>query len=275
MIISIATLMAVYHGDDPILLAAAIDSIVAQQFSQDVESRIYLAIDGPVREELKDVIAARAGLIHCIVRIERNAGLANALNTLISLLKDEVYIFRMDADDVSLPTRYQTQLDRLEWDDGIDILGTDIVEIDEVSGRQRRVSFAHDHDDALAKLCWRVPVAHPTVCFRRRVLLSIPGYPTTGTNEDVALWFLCAKLGFRFGNVHEPLLLFRIGPDFWRRRSFAKAVSELRCYVRGIWALQGVTWKYVLPLMRFGLRIAPERISKWAYALASVRSTRR
>lgn len=264
--------MSVYRGDDPQLLSAALDSVLAQRFTQSVTSRIYLAVDGPVSDDLDRVIAERAGSIHCLARMERNAGLANALNTLIARLQDEAFVFRMDADDLSLPTRYQTQLNRLAADTEVDILGTDIIEVDEVSGQQRQVRFARDHEDAMAQLCWRVPVAHPTVCFRREVLRQIPAYPSTGTNEDIAMWFLCAKAGFRFANVHEPLLQFRIGPTFWRRRSLGKALSELECYLRGTWLIYGISWRYVLPILRFGLRLAPQRVSRWAYGLRSLRS---
>lgn len=271
MNLSIATLISVYGGDAPPLLAAALDSILAQQFTRDVTSRIYLAIDGPVSDDMERVIFERSDRIHRIVRIGRNGGLARALNSLIVQLNDEDFVFRMDADDVSLPTRYQTQLDRFQCDPPVHILGTDIVEHDEATGCKRLVSFAHDHEDAIAKLSWRVPVAHPTVCFRREVLRAVPAYPTTGTNEDVAMWFRCAHAGFRFANVHEPLLEFRISSNFWRRRSVGKAFSELRCYFGGIWLLEGVTWKYVLPILRFGLRLAPLGVVKWAYKSTHLR----
>ena len=265
MSLSVATLMSVYGGDRPPLLAAALGSVLAQKFTQDVTSRIYLAVDGPVSDETERVIAEHSDRIHCIVRIDRNGGLARALNSLIAQLKDEEFVFRMDADDVSLPTRYQSQLSRFQRDPPVDILGTDIVEHDEATGRKRLVSFALDHDDAIAKLSWRVPVAHPTVCFRREVLRVVPTYPTTGTNEDIAMWFRCAHAGFRFANIHEPQLVFRISPAFWRRRSIGKAFSELKCYFRGIWMLHGVTWKYVLPILRFSLRLAPVSVVRWAY----------
>lgn len=265
MSLSIATLISVYGGDAPPLLAAALDSILGQQFTRDVTSRIYLAVDGPVSDDMERVILERSDRIHRIVRIGRNGGLARALNSLIVQLEDEEFVFRMDADDVSLPTRYQTQLDRFQCDPPVDILGTDIVEHDEATDRKRLVSFALNHEDAIAKLSWRVPVAHPTVCFRREVLRVVPAYPTTGTNEDIAMWFRCAHAGFRFANVHEPQLEFRISSNFWRRRSIGKAFSELTCYVRGIWLLHGVTWKYLLPMLRFGLRLAPLSVVRWAY----------
>lgn len=266
MVVKTGTLIAVYHGDRPEAFAVALDSIIYQRLSADVEMRIYLAVDGPVSASMEDVINARRFHIHRIVRLPVNKGLAAALNMLIEALEDEEYLFRMDADDWSEPHRYQAQLDYLFDHPEIDILGTDIIEVDQSIGRTRRISYALDHKHALSALCRRVPVAHPTVCFRRRVLDITGGYPKSGTNEDISLWFRCAKEGFVFGNLHEPLLRFNIGPGFWNRRNVKKAFSEFKCYAYGIWSMEGVTWKYLYPALRFAVRLLPSRISRILYA---------
>ena len=264
--INIATLMAVYRGDDPVSLTVAIESVLEQQFTTQVESRLYLAVDGPVPDEIIQVIEKFGTRIYRVHRLECNGGLAAALNTLINGLNDEQFIFRMDADDRSHKSRYQVQLDYFHIHPDVDILGTDIIEVDIVNCTQRRISFCRGPEEALAKLCQGVPVAHPTVCFKRHVLDRVRGYPLAGTNEDIALWFRCAQEGFRFDNVNVPLLDFTVGPNFWRRRSFKKAFNELRCYVSGIWAMNRITWKYVYPLMRFLLRISPIWLSRLMYA---------
>jgi hypothetical protein len=134
------------------------------------------------------------------------------------------------------------------------------------SGQRRQVAFCSGPQDAVGHLHMRVPVAHPSVCFRRHALDRTNGYPLTGTNEDVSLWFVCAREGLRFDNVHEPLLEFRITEKFWGRRSLKKAVSEWSCYRRGITSLHGpFNWRQAYPAMRFLLRIAPRPLSKWLY----------
>lgn len=118
--------MAVYRGDDPIEFRAAVNSIVTQKFTAPVDSRIYLAVDGPVPEALSREIDSIEPELYRVVRIKVNGGLANALNTLIGELDDECFVFRMDADDRSEPERYQIQLDYLAKATKVDILGTDI-----------------------------------------------------------------------------------------------------------------------------------------------------
>lgn len=266
MSIFIATLMCVYAGDSPELLLEALDSTLNQTLAPRVESRIYLGVDGPIPPQIERVINEYADRIFLVYRSVANRGLAATLNELLDRLVDEEFIFRMDADDVSLATRYQTQLDYLTAHPEIDILGTAITEVDITSGEEREVRFCVDAADAAANIHKRVPVAHPTVCFRRRVFREVRGYPVVGTNEDIALWFECLRLGFLFDNIPVSLLRFRISPAFWRRRSLAKARSELLCYFRGIHSLHGVfTTRYAYPLLRFLVRVAPTFVSKWAY----------
>lgn len=266
MKIPIATLMSVYHGDEPAALDVAIRSIKNQNLPENIESRIYLAIDGPISSSLNDVIVKHASGLFFIHRIKQNGGLAAALNLLISNLSDEKFIFRMDADDFSYKDRFQVQLDYLESHPEVDILGTDIIEVNSINGSRRRINFCRGPEAANKKLCQGVPVAHPTVCFRRDVLDSVGGYPLSGTNEDIALWFRCAKAGFKFDNVRQPLLDFTIGPNFFKRRNFRKAYNEMSCYFSGIWSMDGVTWKFIFPVLRFSLRLSPLWVSKIFYA---------
>lgn len=274
MNMSIATMMSVYARDHPDLLARALDSILAQEFTDRVESNIYLAVDGPISNALDKVILERTSRIHRVIRIESNSGLASALNNLIDQLGEEAFIFRMDADDYSHTNRYQLQLDFMRLNPLVDIVGTDIKEVNLSTQTHRIIQFANDHVDALDKICRRVPVAHPTVCFRRVVFEKVKNYPVEGTNEDVAMWFRCAAAGLRFGNVHQPLLDFTITPNFWKRRSLGKAFSEFSCYVRGIWLINGVTWQYLFPLLRLALRLAPKGIARLAYQSPILRGGR-
>lgn len=265
----VATLMCVYGRDDPTAFSAALQSVWDQDLPEGVVSRIYLGVDGPLPPALEAAVAAAEPRLHRVCRSPRNEGLARMLNRLIAQLEGEAFVFRMDADDRALPQRYRRQLDYLQAHPEIDILGTAIVEQDETTGQQRVVRYAAGPEEAVQRLHWRVPVAHPTVCLRARVLALARGYPEKGTNEDVAMWFRCASLGLRFDNLPEPLLLYRVAPDFWRRRGLAKAGSELLCYLRGIHRLHGLfTTAYAAPVLRFGLRLMPTRVSRWAYSLA-------
>lgn len=266
MTVPIATLICVYHGDVPELFGAALCSTFEQKLRSGFESRIFLGVDGPVSEELEQVIRQYSDQLFLVERSAENRGLAKSLNALISRLTDEEFVFRMDADDLSLCDRYQAQLDYLASHPDIDILGTAITEVDCTTGQERKIGFCRGPQDAINNIHRRVPVAHPTVCFRRRVFQTVGGYPLAGTNEDLALWFECLRAGLKFDNISHAYLRFRISKGFWQRRSFKKARSELVCYVSGIYALDGLfTPKYVYPLLRLMVRLGPTAISKWMY----------
>lgn len=267
---AIATIMAVYGGDDPQYFREAIQSIITQELDSDCESRIYLGVDGPIGEPLESVILENAGNLHRVVRSNSNRGLAATLNTLINSLEDEVFVFRMDADDVSLPTRYQMQIMYMEENQKIDILGTAITEFGPGISREREVRFARSSREALKYSHRRVPVAHPTVCFRRSVFDRVHSYPERGTNEDVAFWFACMRAGLTFDNLPYSLLRFRIGPGFWQRRGTRKAWLEFCCYVSGIRTMHGfMTLRYLYPLGRLVMRLAPSGLSKILYSMRS------
>lgn len=269
MTTAIATLMAVYAGDDPEALAEAIESTLAQELPPEIDARLYIGVDGPLPDPLEQVLARYASRCTLVLRSPVNRGLARTLNGLIERLSDEAFLFRMDADDISLPGRYRAQLDHLAAHPDVDIVGTAITEFDPASGAERVVRFARSPADAAARIHQRVPVAHPSVCFRRRVFKVLTGYPLAGTNEDIALWFECLRKGMVFDNVEASLLRFRLSKHFWQRRGWAKARSEFTSYVGGIHALHGPwTWRYAAPVARLALRLSPAFVSRWAYRRA-------
>lgn len=263
--IYLAVFLAIYKNDDDELFDRAIQSIFDQNIPVGYEIRIYLGIDGPIGNNLERVIKKYEEKIYLIYRSNSNQGLAKTLNSLILNLESEAFIFRMDSDDFSLPNRFRNQLKFFKNHPDIDIVGTDIHEWDFESNIYRFVSYAFNHDDAFRKITRRVPVAHPTVCFRRSVFSVVDKYPEVRENEDIAMWFNCMKAGLRFGNVHKPLLIFSLNKSFWDRRSFPKALKEFKCYMRGIWMLYGFSWRYIFPILRLLLRISPTFLSKFLY----------
>jgi glycosyltransferase involved in cell wall biosynthesis len=262
----LGTLVSVYHAEDPALFTRAMQSIITQQISAPAEVRIYLGVDGAVPDALRTAIEKIEPHIYKLFWFKNNRGLAHVMNDLISAREDEDFFFRMDTDDISLPQRFDHQLHYMLNRPEVDISGTDMVELDTTSHTSRVVRYANSHEQARQLIAYRVPVAHPTVCFRARVFDRVSGYPIVHFNEDIAMWFACMKAGLHFDNLHEPLYEFRLDERFWQRRGFLKAWSEFLVYVTGLWDLDGITWKYVYPLARFIMRVAPLRLQKMGYS---------
>jgi glycosyltransferase involved in cell wall biosynthesis len=209
--------------------------------------------------------------LFCISRSEANVGLAATLNRLIALRTDEVFLFRMDADDLCLPGRFERQLEHMNKHPDVDILGTAIIEHLVDSGARRVVHFAAGPEDARRGIAKRVPVAHPTVCFRSSVFDRVGGYPLVTGNEDIAMWFRCLQADQRFDNLADPLLEYTVSQAFWKRRSLKKAWSELCCYVAGLLALEGWSWRLAYPFARFAFRLAPSPVVQRLYSSRRLR----
>ena len=97
----VTVLMSVYNGQD--FLAGRVESILDQSYG-DFE---FLIIDDGSTEPL-DYILHRYKDNRILIRRQENMGLTRSLNKGLSLAGGE-YIARMDADDVSLPARLETQ----------------------------------------------------------------------------------------------------------------------------------------------------------------------
>src|SRR5690606_25772913 len=100
------------------------------------------------------------------------------------------YIARMDADDISLPTRFIEQVRFLQNNADVVVCGTNIYRMSksgEVSGLSR---FYREHEDIKAALIFKSPLAHPTVMIRGDILRKHSLFYTAGLEgaEDYDLW---------------------------------------------------------------------------------------
>lgn len=256
--------MSVYERDDARLVEGALESIRRQDYAGG-PVRLYLCVDGPLQPATAAVLEKRAGTIHKLLRNEVNQGLARSLNRLIDALEDEAFVFRMDSDDVSHAHRISAQVAALEAHPEVDIIGGSIREVDREGRLLRTVSYPQDRGEIRRFIARRNPLAHPTVCFRRRAIARFGRYPDVGLNQDWALWFECLALGLRLSNVADILVDMTVSDDFFRRRGAGRALEEFRISCRGIRRLYGVSWRYAYPAMRLAFRLLPQPLIRLAY----------
>lgn len=253
-----AVLMAVHRNDAPVYFAIALDSLAAQDCEP--KARLYLYADGPLTAELDALLDARASQIHLLLRGDESRGLAYGLNCLISRLEDEEFAFRMDADDISLPTRFSRQISYLREHPDIDVVGTQVLDIDSDGKVIGERACPVSPEDCAAALVSVIPLVHPSMCFRTRIFHELGiRYPLSYLTEDLALFALLSRRGIRFANVDEPLLCWRQGPALMgRRRSARRGWLELKLYSSVIRDRHGLfSPLYALALARFLLRILP------------------
>jgi len=220
-------LVAVYGGDHPDHLRRAFRSAVDDQTVR--PDQVVIVRDGPVNAELGECLDDLIGTSPVpvtFVPLERNEGLGPALDRGLAACWFDV-VARMDADDIAMPHRFEVELALTAH---ADIVGSGLLEFvadtDDVVG-QRVPPTEPDRIRRYARIA--DPFNHPTVVYRRSVVLAAGGYGDLPLMEDYALFARMLQLGARPANVAEPLVFYRVGTAAFRRRGGMRLLSsELR-----------------------------------------------
>ncbi|PWD52633.1 glycosyl transferase [Serinibacter arcticus] len=268
-------LVPVYRADSPSHFRRAFESSVQEQTLRPAE--VVLVQDGPVPAALAavlDDVAAASPVPVVRVRIPANVGLALALTRGLESCSHEI-VARIDADDVSLPHRFATQVPLVEA--GLDLVGAGMVEFEDDEqvvvgsrvprqGQEAIESYARFHD----------PFSHPTVVYRRSAVERAGGYEPLGRMEDYWLFVRMLAAGARVDNVVEPLVRYRIGEGAYARRGGReqwRTELELQRAMRRIgFTSRGQQVRNVL--VRGAYRFVPEGLRKVAYRALIARSGR-
>ncbi len=176
----------------------------------------------------------------------------------------------MDADDISVPSRFERQLGYLQENPSVDIIGGYLEEFqsspdDPVARRE----VPTDHDAIVKRAKFRSPMNHGTVMFRREAVLRAGNYRATDPMEDYDLWVRMLLSGATFGNIPEILLKARAGEKLYERRGgwkYAKDEARLLVsfYKRGFTPLHVLIFNL---LTRTPLRLFPNRLRGTIYEL--------
>jgi glycosyltransferase involved in cell wall biosynthesis len=197
---------------------ATVESVLAQTFS---DFELLVADDsasGDVEAQLASYGDAR-------IRYARaNASsLGEALNAGLRLARAPL-VARLDADDLCLPDRLQTQVEFLSAHADIAVVGSRIEVIDEhdaVIGRRLLPLHHEEIADALRRYnC----MSHPAVMFRRDAVLAVGGYPDGIVAEDYDLWCRMVLAGMRIENLERPLIRYRFHPGASKFQNFRRAI---------------------------------------------------
>lgn len=216
---SFSVSMCVYHADNPEWFNTAVESILNQSAPPD---EVVIVVDGPVGEKLNKVIEKykKNEKIKVIRLCEnmghgkaRRKGLENCSNELVAL---------MDADDISLPDRFEKQLKVFEKKD-ISVIGGNIAEF--IENPEKHVGYrtvSQKHEDIEKYLKKRCPFNQMTVMFKKSDVEKAGGYKDWFCNEDYYLWLRMYKCGMKFENIPDVLVNVRVGEEMYKRRGGKK-----------------------------------------------------
>lgn len=125
------------------------------------------------------------------------------------------FIARMDADDVALPRRIESQLALLEDQPCIDICGTGVhffPERDVAGGNRHYQSWLNSltsSGEIHRQIFIESPVPNPTAMFRRAAIESLGGYRDVDWPEDYDLFLRADRAGMKMAKTPEILLHWR------------------------------------------------------------------
>lgn len=199
---SVSVVMAVYNG--ALYLKTAIQSVLDQSLP---DFELIVINDGSTDDTEKIIKSFSDPRIVYIK--QSNQGLGAALNTGIAKAKGK-YIARMDADDISLPLRLQSQFDYLGAHPDIALVGTSYQVINEQGKASEIFTGLNQPDDVYEEFLVRNPFGHGTAMFRRDVLDEVGNYDEArDAIEDYDLWWRIAKK-YQVSNVSDVLYQWRV-----------------------------------------------------------------
>jgi len=185
-------------------LNEAVRSILEQTF-QDFE--IIIINDASI-DETEKILERFTDPRMMIIRNSKNIGPAGSRNEALAIARGN-YIAIMDADDLSLPMRFESQLNFLESNPDYALVGSYAYQIDE-SGQYLSVIKTQTANEEIRKvLVLRNNFVHGSVMIRRSVLLEMGGYDKRFKYAHDYDLFLRIAERYQIANLSEPLYCWR------------------------------------------------------------------
>lgn len=198
----ISVIMPVYNGEK--YLREAIDSILNQTFT-DFE---FIIINDCSTDSTEDIIKSYDDSRIVYIKNEKNLGVAGTLNKGLDVAKGE-YVARMDADDISLPARFEKQVSFMDKNSNIGVCGSQILIFED---NEPEKIFAFSEKDAALRvdMLFNCAFAHPSVIIRKSILdnHNICYNLEYEKAEDYRMWYDIMRVS-KSHNIQEPLLKYR------------------------------------------------------------------
>jgi glycosyltransferase involved in cell wall biosynthesis len=179
---NISVIMSVFNGER--YIARALMSILSQTYA---DFELILIDDGSTDSTAQ--IVSQVKDIRLKFHRQENRGLTKTLNKALSLAKGR-WIARHDADDFSICTRFMEQVDFLDKNPSVGLLGTSCFIQPEKHGIINEVyDYPELHEEILRAFPVYNPFVHGSVMVRRDLLEAHGGYNESYRYvQDYELW---------------------------------------------------------------------------------------
>lgn len=192
-------------------LESAVQSIQAQTY----ENWELLLIDDGSTDGSTEMAKAFAAKDSRILYVAiSHAGIVFALLEGLKIARGD-HIARMDADDLSLPERFEKQVAFMESQPEVDLVACQVGfggDLEKQAGYAAHVAWVNrqlTHEDHYHNRFVDAPVAHPSVMWRRGAMEEFGSYREGNFPEDFELWLRWFQGGARFAKIAEELLIWQ------------------------------------------------------------------
>lgn len=206
----VSVIMSNYNTPEE-YLCSAIESILNQTY-QNFE---FIIIDDCSTDNSLSIIESYTDDRIKIIKNEQNLGITKSLNRGLAVAKGE-FVARMDADDISLETRFEKQVEFLKNHPDHIVCGTGVELIGDWQTKHSNKFICRKIPDKEAfqihLLFGNYPnIVHPTAMFNHNLLLKHKityneNYPLA---QDYRMWVSCSEIA-ECANIPETLLNYRV-----------------------------------------------------------------
>jgi glycosyltransferase involved in cell wall biosynthesis/pyruvate-formate lyase-activating enzyme len=198
----ISVVMSVYNCTK--YLESAIQSILEQTYG----NFEFIIVNDGSTDNIDDILNKFDDCRIRVINNTENLGLARSLNVGIKAARGK-YIARMDADDLSIPHRFEKQIEFLEKNPSHAMVGSSYYVVDESGKTVAHVDVLTDSGDIKKGLIKQNWFGHGTVMMRKSSIESIGGYDEQFVcAQDYDLWLKFAE-NYEIANIQEPLYFWR------------------------------------------------------------------
>lgn len=202
--VRVSVLMPVYNTDSDIL-KQTIESILNQTFT---DFEFLIVNDCSTDKNVEKIVLEyqkKDSRIKYFLN-EKNLGISGTRNKLIDLSRGE-YLAVMDHDDISLPSRFEKQIEFLDNNLDVGVVSSWY----EIFPKTKFVKYPTSDFDIKVNLMRNCTLLHPASMIRKSVLIAnnLKYEADFSPAEDYGLWIRLIKFT-KFANIPEILFKYRI-----------------------------------------------------------------
>lgn len=219
---TISVIMGIYNCADT--LDESIESLLAQTYDK---WKLIMCDDGSSDNtyEVAKKYSDQDPEKFILLKNEKNMGLNYTLNKCLSAA-DTKYVARQDGDDISLPERFEKEIEVLENNPDISIVSTAMIYFD-AGGDWGKNTVKQN--PVKKDFVYGTPFCHAPCMVKREAYETVNGYTEAKRLlrvEDYHLWIKMYKNGYKGINIPEAYYKMRDDNNAYNRRKYKYRVNE-------------------------------------------------